>query len=92
MVVPLALGINAFAQGDYDRTVALVEPIADQIVRIGGSHAQREVFEDTLIQAYLRAGRFERGAALLQRRLEHRHSARDRAWLELVPAGTGELI
>lgn len=87
VVVPLALGIDAFAQGDYGRTIALVEPIADRIVQIGGSHAQREVFEDTLLQAYLRAGRFERGATLLHQRLEHRHSARDAVWLGQADAG-----
>lgn len=82
VVLPLARGIAAFAEGDYARTIALIAPIAPQIVRIGGSHAQREVFEDTLIQAYLRAGRTAEATAALTRRLEHRHSARDAAWLQ----------
>ena len=51
-------------------------------MRVGGSHAQWEVFEDTLLQAYLRAGHFERAEALLRRRLARRSSARDVVWLE----------
>jgi hypothetical protein len=45
---------------------------------IGGSHAQRELFEDALIVAWLRSGQQERAAALLRRRLATRPSARDR--------------
>ena len=81
IVLPLVQGIDAFARADYAEAIRLIEPLMGRLVRIGGSHAQREVFEDTLIQAYLRAGRFERAAALLRERLEHRHSARDLAWL-----------
>jgi tetratricopeptide (TPR) repeat protein len=81
VTLPLIEGVAAFGQGDYAAAVGRLEPIADQVVRIGGSHAQREVFEDTLIQAQLRAGQTERAAARLRRRLEHRHSARDAAWL-----------
>ena len=35
---------------------SLIEPVAGEVIRLGGSHAQRDVFEETLIQAYLRAG------------------------------------
>ena len=57
-------------------------PLADQVVRIGGSNAQREVVEDTLLQAYLRAGHLEPMAALLRQRLARRPSARDEHWLQ----------
>jgi tetratricopeptide (TPR) repeat protein len=56
MVIPLAKGMEAFAAGDYERAIEQLEPIAGEIIRIGGSHAQRELFEDTLLEAYLRAG------------------------------------
>lgn len=81
VVLPLVEGVSAFGQGDYPTAVGRLAPIADQIVRIGGSHAQREVFEDTLILAQLRAGQTEQAAARLRQRLEHRHSARDASWL-----------
>ena len=80
-VVPvLAEGIAAFASGDYAEAIAVLEPWQDQVVRVGGSHAQREVFEDTLLEAYIRAGRHDRAVELLDRRLSRRPSARDVQW------------
>ena len=45
--------------------------------RLGGSHAQREVLEDTLLAALVRAGRTEEAARALMRRLDRRPSATD---------------
>jgi uncharacterized protein HemY len=64
--------------------------VQDQIMRVGGSNAQREVFEDTLLQAYLRAGHLDRAEALLRRRLDRRPSARDYFWLGRAELDTGE--
>src|SRR5436190_15879111 len=33
--------MSAFADGDYRGCVAQLEPVLDEVVRIGGSHAQR---------------------------------------------------
>ena len=79
--VALAEGLGAFAAGDYEGAVRLIEPVAGEVIRLGGSHAQRDVFEETLIQAYLRTDRREKAAALLRRRLDRRPSPRDREWL-----------
>jgi hypothetical protein len=87
-VVDLIRGAAAFARKDYEEAVRLLEPVADQVVRIGGSHAQREVFEDTLLQAYLRTGRCEQAAALLRVRLDRRPSQRDARWLEQARVAT----
>lgn len=86
VVLPLARGLEAFGEGGYDDAIRWLEPLDGQLVRVGGSHAQWEVFEDTLLQAYLRAGRFERAEALLRRRLARRSSARDVVWLEQATA------
>ena len=52
-----------------------------ELVRIGGSHAQRELWEDTLIVACLRAGHGDKAARRLSTtRLHRRPSARDEAW------------
>jgi tetratricopeptide (TPR) repeat protein len=91
VVLPLVQGIWAFAQGAYDEAIRWIEPIADQIVRIGGSNAQREVFEDTLLEAYLRAGRYAQAEAILRQRLGSRPSARDLFWLGRAQLGNGEL-
>lgn len=87
VVIDLVLGLDAFARGEFDETVRLIEPVADQIVRIGGSHAQRDVLEETLLVACLRAGRLERATALLCARLDRRPSTRDLFWLSRAQAG-----
>jgi tetratricopeptide (TPR) repeat protein len=91
VVLPLAQGVWAFARGAYDEAIQWIEPIADQIVRIGGSNAQREVFEDTLLEAYLRAGHYAQAEALLRLRLGRRPSARDFFWLGRAQVGSGKI-
>src|SRR5262245_39181763 len=91
VVLPLAQGIWAFARGAYDEAIQWIEPIADQIVRIGGSNAQREVFEDTLLEAYLCAGRYAQAEAILRQRLGQRPSARDFFWLGRAQLGSGQM-
>jgi tetratricopeptide (TPR) repeat protein len=81
----MAEGLGAFAAGNYEDAIRLIEPVAGEVIRLGGSHAQRDVFEETLIQAYLRTDRGSRAAAILHRRLDRRPSVRDRDWL--VQAG-----
>ena len=68
-VVPvLAEGMSAFAAGRYDDAIAALAPVLDQLVRVGGSNAQRDLFEHTLLSAYLRARRHDEARALLARR------------------------
>jgi hypothetical protein len=67
-VVPaLARALGAFAREDHEGAIALIEPVAGELVRIGGSRAQRDVFEETLVAAYLRAGALEKAEALQRR-------------------------
>ena len=72
VVVPLIEGLHAFARGHHATAAERLEAIDARIVEIGGSHAQREVFHDTLLAAVLRAGRPERAEALLSARLDKR--------------------
>jgi len=53
---PLSLAIKAFGEGKYDETVRLIRPIRSIAHSFGGSHAQRDVIDLTLIEAALRAG------------------------------------
>jgi tetratricopeptide (TPR) repeat protein len=55
----LCSGMIAYQRADYDRTADHIYPIRDEIWRIGGSNAQRDVFLLTLVDALLKAGRFE---------------------------------
>ena len=71
----VAEAMVAYAQGDWARTITLLEPVFTELVRVGGSRAQRDVFEQTLLSAYLRAGRDDEAARMLQRRLAGRPAA-----------------
>ena len=90
LTLPLIHGIAAFAQGSYGEAVRLLEPPVNQLMRIGGSHAQREVFEDTLLEAYLRAEQFDKAEEMLQERLSRRASVRDTFWLGRAQASNGQ--
>ena len=81
VLVPLLDGLQAFAAGDYARTVARLEPLRPRIVELGGSRAQRDVFHDTLFEAAFRAGDAERAGRFLAERLARRpdHFWRTRA-------------
>lgn len=81
-VVPaIGRAAQAFADADYEACVRTLEPVAGAVVRIGGSGAQRQVIEDTLLVALMRAGAAGKAQALLERRLHRRPSPRDTAWL-----------
>lgn len=53
---PLTLAIKAFGDGNYTETVRLIRPIRAIASRFGGSHAQRDVIDLTLMEAALRSG------------------------------------
>lgn len=76
----------AFAEGDHAGCARLLEPVAAEVARIGGSGAQREIVEDMLLLAQMRAGRTDRARALLDRRLHRRPSPRDTRWQNLLTA------
>ncbi len=81
VMLPLAKGIEAFANESYDDAADNLDGLVDQLSRIGGSHAQREVFEDTILESYIRSGRFDKAQDLLNTRLKRRTSVRDEVWL-----------
>lgn len=68
--------VFAFAAGDYRRAITLIMPIRYKVIRIGGSHAQRDLVTQTLIVAAERAGDWRLAQALLSERLAIRHTPR----------------
>ena len=83
----LANGLAAFVEGDHAKaadTLLRFEPYA---ARVGGSHAQREVLEDTVIHALVRAGRLDEAAARLRVRLDRRDSGLDSGLLAETVSG-----
>ena len=85
----LCAGAAALARGDHTEAARLLEAALHDLPRIGGSHAQREVAEDSLIVALLRSGQSEKAARLLRSRLGRRPSARDEAWLAVCSSRIG---
>lgn len=81
MVPALCRGAAALAGGDNAEAVSALEAALSELPRIGGSHAQREIFEDSLIIAYLRSRQPDKAASLLRSRLRRRPSSRDESWL-----------
>lgn len=88
-VVPrIFRAMTAFAEGRYDTCVRELEPVLGDVVRIGGSHAQRELIEDTFIVALMKSGKLARARAMLDVRLHRRPSPRDTRWLASAASHT----
>jgi len=71
--------IAAFAAGDFGRAADLLLPVRYDIWRMGGSHAQRDLFTQTLIAASIAAERWPLARALLAERVALRPASR-RSW------------
>ena len=76
----------AFAEEDHAGCVRILAPVAAEVVRIGGSGAQREMIEDMLLLALMRSGETARARELLDRRLHRRPSPRDTRWRSQLSA------
>ena len=65
---PLYQAIIAYEKGAYRKCVELLAPVRYEIHRIGGSHAQRDLFQRLLISAALKAENYPFARALLSER------------------------
>jgi tetratricopeptide (TPR) repeat protein len=61
----LSRGFAAFERKDYAAAIDALAPLAGESERIGGSRAQHDLIEFTLLKAYLEAGRSEDAQILL---------------------------
>ena len=62
-------GLLAYARGDGDGAVDLIYPVRSGAQRFGGSHAQRDLIDQTLLVASSRCSHHAVGRALLNERL-----------------------
>ncbi len=67
-VPELSRGFVAFERGDYAAAIAALTPLVRQSERIGGSRAQHDLIEFTLLKAYLNAGLLEEARQFLATR------------------------
>jgi hypothetical protein len=70
--LPVAQALTAFGRGEYARTCELLRAVRNRAGRFGGSHAQRDLLDLTLIAAARRAGETSLERALLAERAEAR--------------------
>lgn len=69
IVIPMCEGIIAYEDGAFERAVECLWPLRDQWSPIGGSHAQRDIFSQILLEATIGAKQFDRAQMLLSQRL-----------------------
>ena len=68
LVPAVAHAFAAFEQRDYGSAIGALEPIIAELERIGGSRAQLDLVEFTLLQAYVAADRSEDARRMLHGR------------------------
>lgn len=68
VALPVMRGLLAFARGEADAAAAILHPARSQARRLGGSHAQRDLIDQTLLAAAARASHRQVGRALLNER------------------------
>jgi len=67
--LPVAESLVAFGRGEYRRVIDLLYPIRKIFYRFGGSHAQRDAFHRTLLEAAIRLPDFELATRLVDERI-----------------------
>lgn len=78
----LCAALAAYKAKDFDECVERLEPVRDHVGLIGGSHAQRDLFDQILIDAAVRAERWTVARALLSERTALKPK-NVRAWRQL---------
>jgi tetratricopeptide (TPR) repeat protein len=84
--IELAVAALAWRDGELGRVVDLIWPVRDRIRRLGGSHAQRDLFEQTLLAAAVKAGRTGLARALVSERLQKKPES---PWTRRLAASIG---
>jgi hypothetical protein len=83
--LPLARGLIAFARGDSDEAADQLYAARASAQRLGGSHAQRDVIDQTLLAACARGSRKALGRAVLnERQLAKPVTPLTRHWFEAL--------
>jgi tetratricopeptide (TPR) repeat protein len=84
IAVPTAQGLAAYARRDWERASVLLGSTVSRLQAIGGSHAQRDLFEQVYLDAWLRASQNYQALRLLEKRIAaHRYvpiGSQEAAW------------
>ncbi|WP_435223325.1 FAD/NAD(P)-binding protein [Streptomyces sp. Tue6028] len=85
VVVPLCEAFAALVEERFHEAVRGLDALLPALRRVGGSAAQREVVEETLLYALVAAGRCDAARRLLDARLDRGSAPRDRRLLAALP-------
>lgn len=77
VVAPICDAFVAVLESRWLDAATLVHGVLPTLVRVGGSQAQRDVIEETMLLCLVNAGEVERALALLDARLDRRNSPLD---------------
>ncbi len=77
VAIPVAQGLVAYAGKRYGEAAEAIGPVLARLHLVGGSHAQRDVFVQTWIDAGLKAGRHSAVSDLVSRRAAARPGVRE---------------
>lgn len=69
--LPLARGLLAHARGEWGTAATHLAEALPRLLRLGGSHAQRDLFEQVLLDANLRSGRLLEAQQMLEGRRKY---------------------
>jgi tetratricopeptide (TPR) repeat protein len=68
VALPACEGLLAYARGSYEVTIRKLAVVLPRMAEIGGSHAQRDLFEQILLDATIRAGHWTQAQQMLEMR------------------------
>lgn len=87
--LPLLRGLLAFGRDDFAEMLRLVWPVRQQLHRLGGSHAQRDALNQTLLVAALQCRNEDVSGRLLRQRQEKQNTPLSQHWRGLLPGHAG---
>jgi tetratricopeptide (TPR) repeat protein len=93
--VQVAQGLQAFANGEYTTAWRHLQAGQGDLQSVGGSHAQRDVFDRVTIEAALRGGQLDAAEAMLRDRMDRRGGYSDgygAARLSLIDAARAQAV
>ncbi|MFE5934666.1 FAD/NAD(P)-binding protein [Streptomyces sp. NPDC056470] len=85
VIAPLCRALEAVLEEQWTTAVEGLRALQPALRRVGGSAAQREIVEETLLYALLEAGQSDAARHLLEERLDRRASPLDRRRLADLP-------
>jgi len=72
VAVPTARALISYVLGRFEEAADLLGQVLPNLHRIGGSHAQRDLFEQIHLDALIQAGRADAARTIVERRLARR--------------------